>query len=214
MTPPDKIEELKGLLEQARRIYRALEMSAGIMRDPRRTGGWEGSERTASAFERQGFAAKELHDALPALLSDLEALQAENERLKGEVERDAVSAVQCMAANWTQDHRDPAERRGFIEGGQSIVDELVDASPGEWLNTDWLTVQEWQAKLNAAEAQLKAAREALERIERHTALLDGMRSILALPYPKARDVRHPVDVIAILARARIIARDACRGSRS
>lgn len=46
------------------------------------------------------------------------------------------------------------------------------------------------------------------------ALLDGIRSILALPYPKAKDVRHPIDVIAILARARIIARDACTRSEA
>lgn len=52
------------LTEAARRIYRGLEMSAEIMRDPRRTGGWEGSERTASAFDRQARAAKLLHDRL------------------------------------------------------------------------------------------------------------------------------------------------------
>lgn len=54
------------LVEQARRIYRALEMSAAIMRDKKRTGNWDGARRTADAFERQAIAAKQLHDALAA----------------------------------------------------------------------------------------------------------------------------------------------------
>lgn len=65
----DATEATLTLAEAARRIYRTLEMSAGIMRDPGRTGGWEGSERTASAFERQAIAAKSLHTRLAALAS-------------------------------------------------------------------------------------------------------------------------------------------------
>lgn len=34
------------------RIRRTSEMSANIMRDARRTGGWEGSEKTARQFDR------------------------------------------------------------------------------------------------------------------------------------------------------------------
>jgi hypothetical protein len=52
------------LIEMARRLYRGLEMQAAIMRDPARTGGWDGAERVAAAFERQAEAAKKLHDAL------------------------------------------------------------------------------------------------------------------------------------------------------
>lgn len=64
-----------GAIEQARRLYRGLEMSAGIMRDERRTGGWEGAERTAAAFERYAEDAKGLH----ARIAELEAHIAANE---------------------------------------------------------------------------------------------------------------------------------------
>ena len=52
------------LIERARRLYRTLEMSAGIMRDRKRTGGWEGAERTANAFDRAAVNAREIHAAL------------------------------------------------------------------------------------------------------------------------------------------------------
>ena len=38
--------------ETLRRIRRTAEMSAGIMRDAKRTGGWDGAERVARQFER------------------------------------------------------------------------------------------------------------------------------------------------------------------
>ena len=53
-------------IETARRLYRSLEMQAGIMRDPLRTGGWNGAERVASAFERASEKAREIYDALLA----------------------------------------------------------------------------------------------------------------------------------------------------
>lgn len=62
-------EGLSGAVEDLRRIYRGCEMSAAIMRDPLRTGGWEGSEKTARAFESYSTRAKDRHDALHALLS-------------------------------------------------------------------------------------------------------------------------------------------------
>lgn len=43
-----------------RRLARTAEMSAGIMRDTRRTGKWEGAERVARQFDRMGDAAKEM----------------------------------------------------------------------------------------------------------------------------------------------------------
>ena len=47
--------------ETLRRLKRTGELSAAIMRDTRRTGAWEGAERTARAFERMGeFAARAL----------------------------------------------------------------------------------------------------------------------------------------------------------
>jgi len=52
--------------ETLRRLKRTGEMSAAIMRDPRRTGAWEGAERTARAFERMGeFAARALAKEAP-----------------------------------------------------------------------------------------------------------------------------------------------------
>lgn len=50
--------------EQARRIMRSAEMSAGIMRDRRRTGGWAGAENTARAFDRIAENAQALWIAL------------------------------------------------------------------------------------------------------------------------------------------------------
>ncbi len=38
--------------EKFRMIRRTAEMSAGIMRDARRTGGWDGAERVARQFDR------------------------------------------------------------------------------------------------------------------------------------------------------------------
>ncbi len=38
--------------EALRRLMRGCEMSAELMRDPERTGGWSGSENVARAFER------------------------------------------------------------------------------------------------------------------------------------------------------------------
>lgn len=58
--------------ETARRLYRGLEMQAGLMRDHQRTGGWEGADRVASAFERQSVKAKELHDFLAARIAEAE----------------------------------------------------------------------------------------------------------------------------------------------
>lgn len=48
---------------------RANEMSANIMRDRRRTGGWEGAERTAAAFDRHGLKAAGIHAKILAALN-------------------------------------------------------------------------------------------------------------------------------------------------
>ena len=74
-------------LEVARRHYRALEMGAAIMRDPQRTGGWEGAERTARAFEHQAETAKGLFDFITTERAKVAALEAEAERLRGALER-------------------------------------------------------------------------------------------------------------------------------
>lgn len=86
----------------------------------------------------------------------IESLQAQLAEAKGELAeaeakgwRDAVSAVQYMEANWYQDCRSDVERKALADAAASIIDELVTGSPGEWLGTQWLSVQQWQAKLGA-----------------------------------------------------------------
>jgi hypothetical protein len=44
--------ENKRLREALQHIKRTSEMSANLMRDTQRTGGWRGAERVAEAFER------------------------------------------------------------------------------------------------------------------------------------------------------------------
>lgn len=58
----------ENLVAELRRLYRGLEMSANIMRDPLRTGGWEGAERTAAAFDRYAATAQSLYALLNAAL--------------------------------------------------------------------------------------------------------------------------------------------------
>jgi hypothetical protein len=69
MTTSNTTSAVEALIEKCRRAYRAAEMSAGIMRDSRRTGGWEGSERTADAFDRIADHAREAHTIAAQLAS-------------------------------------------------------------------------------------------------------------------------------------------------
>jgi hypothetical protein len=61
-----EIESLRSRLaaaeEKLHRIRRMGELSAAIMRDPERTGGWSGSERVARGFERIAHLAGEKHE--------------------------------------------------------------------------------------------------------------------------------------------------------
>jgi len=50
--------------ETARRLVRTAGMSAALMRDPTRTGGWPGAERVARAFDRLCESGRELHETL------------------------------------------------------------------------------------------------------------------------------------------------------
>lgn len=49
--PDPRDAEIERLRSELHRIKRTAEMSAGIMRDTRRTGGWDGAEKTARAFD-------------------------------------------------------------------------------------------------------------------------------------------------------------------
>lgn len=51
--------------EIVRRIKRTCEMSAGIMRDRERTGGWEGAEKVARQFDRLAELASQLESTAP-----------------------------------------------------------------------------------------------------------------------------------------------------
>lgn len=64
------------LIEQMRRLYRGLEMSAEIMRDRRRTGGWEGADRTADAFARYAATAQSIHALLTARAAHRASVEA------------------------------------------------------------------------------------------------------------------------------------------
>jgi hypothetical protein len=66
LTSAAEIESLRARLaaaeEKLHRIRRMGELSAAIMRDPERTGGWSGSERVARGFERIAHLAGEKHE--------------------------------------------------------------------------------------------------------------------------------------------------------
>lgn len=55
---PALVAEVRRLREELRRIARTAEMSAEIMRDPRRTGGWDGAERVANSYGRMAIKAR------------------------------------------------------------------------------------------------------------------------------------------------------------
>lgn len=46
--------------EKFRRLVRTAELSANLMRDPERTGGWVGAERVARQFDRLANMAREV----------------------------------------------------------------------------------------------------------------------------------------------------------
>lgn len=54
------------MLAELHKIKRGLEMSASIMRDRNRTGGWEGAERVASSFDRYALRVASLHEQATA----------------------------------------------------------------------------------------------------------------------------------------------------
>lgn len=71
----DKDAPREAALKLAYRLYRALERSAAIMRNNRRTGGWNGAERVAAAFDRDAVMARSIH-ALLAQGGDTATIEA------------------------------------------------------------------------------------------------------------------------------------------
>lgn len=107
---------------------------------------------------------KELFEALMLAQQELKAERAKVAALEAEVKiaeakgwRDAVSCVQYCAANWSQDCRSEAERNALEDTARQLVNELVAASPSDWLETEWQTAQDYSdiiAKLEAENAAL------------------------------------------------------------
>lgn len=87
------------LRETARRLVRTAEMSASVMRDPARTGGWPGSERVARSFDRLAEKAREVHEAL--------------------LEPSASEAVMAFAKAVL--HGDDAHRRWLLDAADAFV---------------------------------------------------------------------------------------------
>ena len=56
----DLIRENERLREFIRMEVRKAEMQAAVMRNPVRTGGWEGAEKVAMAFERAAIRHREI----------------------------------------------------------------------------------------------------------------------------------------------------------
>lgn len=129
------------LIERARRLYRALEMSANIMRDPTRTGGWDGAEKTADAFERQAIAAKELHDLLaaldrPAPVEMGEVTQADREAAWAYIDRYLDGELQAVDhAALTLAMRD--HRLAHSAPKDAGVAKITDAMVREAMQTAW-----------------------------------------------------------------------------
>lgn len=86
------------------------------------------------------------------LLADISTEREGRERAEAKGWRDAVSAVQYMQANWDQDRRKPEDKEALREAAHDIIDELISASPGEWLGTEWRSAQDWMAQISALQA--------------------------------------------------------------
>jgi 4-aminobutyrate aminotransferase-like enzyme len=56
------LKRIAELEEFLRLEIRKMEMQANIMRDKRRTGGWEGAEKVAMAFERSAIRHQDILD--------------------------------------------------------------------------------------------------------------------------------------------------------
>jgi hypothetical protein len=67
-----------------KKLERTAQMQASIMRDPVRTGGWEGSDKVADAFDDLAERVREL---AADIVNSHASITAERDRLRGENER-------------------------------------------------------------------------------------------------------------------------------
>lgn len=152
---PEKEAELRGLLEKATPgpwvecHNMAGAMSVVVQNDIGKSICWLNIHNQEAANAALIVAAI---NALPDLLSALSTEREGRELAEAEGWRDAVSAVQYMAANWAQDCRTPEDRAALRDAAKSIVDELISASPGDWLGTEWRSAQDWMAQISALQA--------------------------------------------------------------
>lgn len=134
---------------------------------------------------------KEYHFGLDALtvvaFEDLATLFAENERLNlrvAELEsealraeekgwRDALSCLKYCEANWYQDCKSDVERQVLRRATTDLVAELIDASPSEWLGTEWLTAEDWIVQLWARNQRITELEALLDEIEATEPVIGG-----------------------------------------
>jgi hypothetical protein len=117
-------------------------------------------------------AALDLLEALTTERAKVAELEAEVKIAEAKGWRDAVTCVQYCAANWHQDGRSEAERKSLEAATCELVNELVTASPGEWLGTEWKTAQDYNDTIAKLEAEVERLNKALT-YEQHRAGRQG-----------------------------------------
>ena len=121
-----------------------------------------------------------LLDALTAERTKVAELEAEVKIAEAKGWRDAVTCVQYCAANWSQDCRSEAERNALEDAARELVNELVAASPGDWVGMEWKTAQDYGDIITKLETDAARWREvagelaeALEIIDRALACAES-----------------------------------------
>lgn len=134
MTNPESVEAV------ARRIKRASEMSAGIMRDAKRTGGWAGAENTAQAFDRLAKdaalilaatprepASNDHTDLIARLRNGVPALGLHEDNSTELFDVEAANEVMCGAADALQALHVTASERSIPDLEGHTADAVRDA---------------------------------------------------------------------------------------
>lgn len=86
------------------------------------------------------------------------ALEAEVKIAEAKGWRDAVTCVQYCKTNWSQDCRSEAERNALADAAGELINELVAASPGDWLGAEWKTAQDYSDTIASLENKLDRIR--------------------------------------------------------
>jgi len=88
-----------------------------------------------------------------ALKKEVAALKADALNAEAKGWRDAVSLLQYCEANWYQDCKSDVERKALQDATKNLTEELIDASPGDWLGTEWKSAKAWMDQVAALKAQ-------------------------------------------------------------